>query len=383
LIHEGLLFESTDGCSRFLVELGDEVVVGRAPPDGPNNVRVSWPTVSRSHVVIACVGECTVKDAGSAGGAFVDGRRLSGVVPIGPGQSLKLTSDAVYTTRAFRGASLAEVLGSGPMPAQRVGVMVCDLLTTLRPLHEANRAHAAITREEILMEENGAFTLLLRGWSTVDASGAVLGNPMVVAPELLVVDGIRKADATTDVYSIACIAYEALTGHAPFPTETVQATMIAKLEGRVPPLDASWPDVLRDWMKRALADGRQERPTTAESIAMLSRVPMHADLVSAAHVEVCAELNAVASKWAGIREAYRTHSGDDYDWAKGNGRWAVGTAHEVSQLHARTFPSVGALLDAVDGFVRERSWDGDYDEPKHAREEMLGVVRSLRARLRA
>lgn len=384
MIRDGLLFESTDGRSRFLVETGDSVVVGRAPPDEAHGVRAPWSSVSRRHVVITNLGTggCVVEDAGSASGAFVDGVRVSSVTPIAPGGSLKLTSDAIYTTRAFRGESLAEVLHGGPMPGERVATMTHDILVALAPLHDAGGAHGALTPEEILIGEDGVFVVLARGWTTVDPSGALLGNPAYVSPEMFVSEGKRAANASTDAYALACIAHEALTCARPFPTDTVEANMIAKLGNRTPTIDLSWPAPLRRWLEKVFAYPIEARPKTWDAIAMLRArgETAHPAPVAVAHTELCAELARVAAKWARIREAYAMTSGDDYDWAKGNGRWAVGASHEVAELRVETFPSVGALLDSVDGFLRGRGWDQDHDEPKHARDEMLAALEAVRAR---
>ncbi len=110
---------------------------------------------------------------------------------------------------------------------------------------------------------------------------------------------------------------------------------------------------------------------------------MTAAVVRVASRLLASKLDAVAAKWRGIREQFAFAEGWEREWSKGNGRWSAGAAHEVRGFDPNRFGDVDAMLADVDAFLRARAWDGDYDEPTHARDEMLAAVEAVRVRFAA
>jgi serine/threonine-protein kinase len=100
-------------------------------------------------------------------------------------------------------------------------------------------------------------------------TGVVLGTPMYMAPE-----GVRSAralDASADVFALGIIAYEMLSGRAPFG---VPPYLLALAEQPIatPPLidDARVPEVLRSVVIRCLAVDPKRRPPVREVVAALA-----------------------------------------------------------------------------------------------------------------
>jgi hypothetical protein len=87
---------------------------------------------------------------------------------------------------------------------------------------------------------------------------------------------------------------------------------------------------------------------------------------------------AVAAKWQAIRENNQDAPWDDFSFYKGNARWANGTAADLERLFERSFATTKEACDAAEELVRNRSWDGDYDEPTAARDELLAAIAALR-----
>jgi hypothetical protein len=99
----------------------------------------------------------------------------------------------------------------------------------------------------------------------VTRTGMVVGTPEYMSPEQLAGD---KLDGRTDLYSLALVTFNMLTGLLPFPGSTAQTSMIMRLTERPKTLadmkpDASWPPELQAVMDKALQREASERYATA------------------------------------------------------------------------------------------------------------------------
>ena len=105
--------------------------------------------------------------------------------------------------------------------------------------------------------------------SELTGTGVVMGTPLYMAPEGA--KSARALDASADVFALGIIAYEMLTGHAPF---TVPAFMLAMAEQPIPTPaaidDARLSASQRALILAALAGDPARRPrlrALAESLA--------------------------------------------------------------------------------------------------------------------
>jgi serine/threonine-protein kinase len=105
------------------------------------------------------------------------------------------------------------------------------------------------------------------------ATGIVLGTPEFMSPEQL---RGKPLDGRTDVYSLALMAYEMLTGRLPFMGRTQHELMINRLRDDPVPIREMRPDlefpaaverVLLKGMARDAADRYQTAPAFAEALA--------------------------------------------------------------------------------------------------------------------
>ncbi len=137
--------------------------------------------------------------------------------------------------RLVDGVDLAKWLTrQGPLPAAAAAAVVGQVATALDEAHRVGLVHRDVKPANVLLVRapNGgvdpatAFVYLLDfgiarprpGAAGPDAAiltrqGAVPGSPSYTAPERL--DGV-EGDPRSDVYSLACVLHEALTGQPPF-----------------------------------------------------------------------------------------------------------------------------------------------------------------------
>jgi serine/threonine-protein kinase len=90
--------------------------------------------------------------------------------------------------------------------------------------------------------------------------GMIVGTPEYMSPEQA--RGVRTIDKRTDIYSMGCILYEALTGLLPFECENVGDLIIQIVTGSAPPVHQLAPHVPRaisDVVGRAMARSADDR----------------------------------------------------------------------------------------------------------------------------
>lgn len=263
----GLLFESTDGHSRFWVTDEHDVIIGRQPPMEPQHVRVASKIISRRHVRLTTDADgLGVEDAGSTCGFYLDDERVQGRAPIRPGMRLQLTADLVYTLRDFTAESLWDMLHGEPLPGRAALRMAGDVLRALLRLHDADQCHGGLSPHEILCAVDGSFTLLVQGWPVVE-DGVLNCNPAYAAPESFCEGRLEPA---TDVYALGLIAFEALSGRRPYSTDTAQLNMMTKLRGPSPQGEPGWSNELREWLSGLMQVDPRQRPSAREALDRLA-----------------------------------------------------------------------------------------------------------------
>src|SRR5918996_438035 len=113
------------------------------------------------------------------------------------------------------GEALARALKRGPLPPERVASIVRDVGSALDHAHAQGVVHRDVKPGNVLLRRDGVTKLVDLGIATasdqtrITHSGMVLGTAAYMAPEQL--EGGETSSAT-DVYALAVVAYEALTG---------------------------------------------------------------------------------------------------------------------------------------------------------------------------
>ena len=108
--------------------------------------------------------------------------------------------------------------------------------------------------------------------SLATSSGVLIGTPQYMSPEQLMRAG--PADASADLWALAVVAYEMVTGRLPFTGETLAATLVAITRADVLPPTKSVPGLagaLDVFFRRALAVEPTRRYPDAASFARAFR----------------------------------------------------------------------------------------------------------------
>lgn len=181
--------------------------------------------------------------------------------------------------RLMEGGSLKDLLErEGRLPPDRAITLLFQISAGLDFAHHLPErlVHRDIKPGNILLEKDGTarisdfgFSKALEGASSVSlsATGGMVGTPPYMAPELWRGQDVGPA---TDIYSLACMFYEMLTGRMLFTGNSPAQVMTRHvLDG--PDFDASWPaDVsaaLRPILERSLAADPAERYPSATAFS--------------------------------------------------------------------------------------------------------------------
>lgn len=163
------------------------------------------------------------------------------------------------------GVALCELLRAGPLATDRALRIVCQIAEALDYAHSMGIVHRDVKPSNILIGSDDRAVLIDFGLaeiadnSAITADGTVLGTPHYMAPEQA--DG-RGADARSDQYALAAVAYELLTGMPPFHGRSAVAVVFAHIHELAPPAaerQPALPAALNGVLDRALAKAPHER----------------------------------------------------------------------------------------------------------------------------
>jgi YVTN family beta-propeller protein len=179
--------------------------------------------------------------------------------------------------RLVDGPNLAELLAGGPLEPDEAADITRQVAAGLDAAHEAGLVHRDVKPANIMLEGTatgrraflGDFGIsrMLAATGRLTETGEMLGTVDYVAPEQIAGESI---DGRADVYSLACVTYESLTGRPPFRRETRLATMFAHANAPRPSatsLRPELPEAVDAVLARALAVDPADRYPRASAFA--------------------------------------------------------------------------------------------------------------------
>jgi hypothetical protein len=163
-----------------------------------------------------------------------------------------------------------------PMPQDEVTDILYQAALALQAAHEADVIHRDVKPANIVVDANGYAKLTDFGIARalneapLTQTGEVLGTPHYLAPEQAKGE---PAGPLSDVYALAVVGYEMITGQRPFAGETMVTTALAHISQPAPPLSDDVAEPLRTTVMAALAKDPTLRPQSAAAFAEALRLP--------------------------------------------------------------------------------------------------------------
>jgi serine/threonine protein kinase len=253
----------------------------------------------------------------------------------------------------LEGSSLGTRLrDEGPLDLDELTQVVTQVSKALTKAHSFGIIHRDIKPDNIFLVPNDDDLLVkvldfgiakhVEDEQAMTTTGAMLGTPLYMSPELI--KSSRDASPSADLWALAVVAYESLTGRTPFAGETVGALFFSICGDPVEPPSSrrkGVPPSLDAWFDKALSQNREERFADAKTL-------------SAAFKEAVAEVETLGELKGANPEP------DDGDAA-------MGTAEFLAQAELDV-PSDGIEQDSTehDSGEQKETLDSEEDEPNEA-----------------
>jgi len=142
-----------------------------------------------------------------------------------------------FSMQLVNGETLAErVINQGPLPQREIAKIVASIARAIGFAHEQGILHRDLKPSNILLASDGTplitdFGLAKQTGSdaSLTRSGMLVGTPAYMSPEQA--GGRRNLiGPASDVYSLGCVLYFALTGRSPFVSDSPMETVMLVVE---------------------------------------------------------------------------------------------------------------------------------------------------------
>ncbi len=175
-----------------------------------------------------------------------------------------------------RGGTLEDRLeAEGPLPEPEARQILASVAEALAAAHEHDFIHRDVRAANVLCDRDAGRVLLadfgLAGIrpesqdadARITRTGEIIGTPGYLSPEQLKGESATEA---TDVFALALMGYEILTGTGPFTGKSQRETIMRSLREPPTPLQTLKPGIdpgLAELLERCLAKAPEKRPSAA------------------------------------------------------------------------------------------------------------------------
>ena len=196
--------------------------------------------------------------------------------------------------RLIKGHNLDDLLEDGPLPPDRAVGIIEQIASALHAAHEIGLVHRDVKPSNILVAQDDFAYLIDFGIAratednALTDTGVPIGTWAYMAPERFQ-GGVP--DARTDIYALACVLFEALTGELPFAANTLEQIVVAHmLQPPLQPseLQARVPAAMDQVIATAMAKEPGQRYATTKDLASAARGALTNSVRSAASPRITA-----------------------------------------------------------------------------------------------
>jgi serine/threonine-protein kinase len=201
--------------------------------------------------------------------------------------------DLFIAMRYVEGDDLGTLLGKeGPLTTEQTCVIGRQIANALDAAHRSGLLHRDVKPGNILVEADADTDTGLTAYLSdlgltkqvdthggVTGSGELLGTLDYIAPEQI--DG-SPVDGRADVYALACVLFECLTGSRPYVRENQAALLWAHLHDEVPrasALNPSLPKSVDAALARGMAKSPEDRFPTGRELVEALQAPSEGSTV--------------------------------------------------------------------------------------------------------
>lgn len=168
------------------------------------------------------------------------------------------------------GVDLHELIGKGALPLNVAAPLLCGILRGFTTVHNKGIVHRDIKPKNVIVSRAGDPKIIdfgiarMASRSGVTQYGQTLGTPVYMSPEQILGE---KLDRRSDLYSLAVVFFEMLTGVPPFPEDGPITVQKAHLEKAPPSLSSKvkgLPGKLEGILEKGMAKRQEKRYQNAE-----------------------------------------------------------------------------------------------------------------------
>ena len=185
--------------------------------------------------------------------------------------------------RLIEGRTLGDILADRdrPLDPTLAVTIIEQVAMALDSAHQASLIHRDVKPSNILLTEN-EFTYLIdfglartAGESGMTTAGSTLGTLAYMAPERF---NAGTSDPRSDVYALACVLFECLTGSRPYPADSLEQQIAGHMVA-APPRPSATDATLAafdDVIAKGMAKKPAQRFQTAADLASAARRALNA-----------------------------------------------------------------------------------------------------------
>ena len=179
--------------------------------------------------------------------------------------------------RLIEGRDLQAALADGPLEAGRAVRIIEQVAKALQAAHKIGLVHRDVKPSNILLDEDDFAYLIDFGIArsadetSLTGTAQMIGSWHYMAPERM---RAHEADARADIYALACVLYECLTGSRPFPGDSLESQVAAHLTDPPPQPSTTQPNVPAQFdavIARGMAKDPENRYATTVELADAAR----------------------------------------------------------------------------------------------------------------